>query len=411
MYSLLALAESGFTQGEIEENVSQPGAFAQCPVDPFRATDTPCTDSIHDETLLEARIVDDVEIAQAQPVDLEAQERLLMKQRWTCRYLTGFMIVVFLTLMTIAILVTTLPKAEYSTETALSFPGSSLTASPVSPTTGNNLDTLRARLPNYTLESLKHPLSPQTFAYEWLNEHQNISTLPLWRQEQVFALACLYYSFDGPTWPLVGEDWLDDSRSECDWFSSFFGSWNLDLYVESPKNRFKGPCSQDGRFQALYLVNTGGSGFFLEEVVMPPEISLLSSLEMIWLDKHDLRKVSLLDMLPPQIVSLKKLTHVHVASSQVSGTIPSHLGLLTGLTSLSLADNHLTGTLPVELGSLASRYALSALDVRGNPELNDSVPEDLCKLGSYLNDTVNTGFAFDCANHTGALCGCACQCI
>ena len=399
-----------FAEGPLDDTGSQPGAFAEGPVNCLGFNDTSWTDPTHDETMVEARIVDDVEICQAQPVDLEAQERQKEKHRWTRRYQTGFALTAFLAIGAVIIVVALL-KAENSADTAgtLSAANAVSVRPAVSPAAPTTFEALRAQLPNYTLESLKDPHSPQTSALHWLVEHQNITTLPLWRQQQVFALTCLYYSFDGPTWPLVGEDWLDDSKSECDWFSSYFGSWDVDTYVES-KKKITSPCTEDGRFQALYLVNTGGFGFFLENVFMPPELSLLSSLETIWLDNHDLRNVSLLDMLPTQIVSLKNLENIHVGSSQLLGNIPSHLGLLTGLTSLSLADNHLTGTIPEELGPLVSRYNLSALDLRGNLELIGSIPGDLCMLGSYLNDTFSAGFAFDCATHSGALCGCGCPC-
>ena len=70
--------------------------------------------------------------------------------------------------------------------------------------------------------------SPQSQALAWLEGHQNLTNLPEWRKRQLFALATFYYSFDGPHWPFGwSEDWLDDSKSECDWYSTAYGDIDI----------------------------------------------------------------------------------------------------------------------------------------------------------------------------------------
>ncbi|CAB9506464.1 Leucine Rich Repeat [Seminavis robusta] len=88
----------------------------------------------------------------------------------------------------------------------------SITQAPIS-----LLETLH--LPEFTLKAMESPMSPQTKAYQWLNNNINKSNntqLPVWRLKQRFAMATLYYSTRGDYW-LKNQGWLDWDLNECNW--------------------------------------------------------------------------------------------------------------------------------------------------------------------------------------------------
>jgi hypothetical protein len=91
-------------------------------------------------------------------------------------------------------------------------------------------DLLWRNLPTYTKESLKNISSPQSLAWAWLKGHQNLTNIPEWRRQKLFSLATFYYAFNGPNWAKkINQDWLDDKRSECDWYSTVYGFFKEEL--------------------------------------------------------------------------------------------------------------------------------------------------------------------------------------
>lgn len=80
----------------------------------------------------------------------------------------------------------------------------------------------------------------------------------------------------------------------------------------------------------------------------------------------------------------QKLVHLGVNNNQMTGTVPSEVGLLVSLQRLWLASNDFVSTLPSQLGALGSlqELQLEATDVTGN------VPDEICSLPlqSFLVD-------------------------
>ncbi len=119
---------------------------------------------------------------------------------------------------------------------------------------------------------------------------------------------------------------------------------------------------------------------------LPPEISQLTALPVLFLDDNHLRALppeigeltaltglylsqNHLSELPPEIGRLTALTQLVLSGNQLS-TLPPEIGRLTALTQLYLYDNYI-GTLPPEIGHLT---ALTHLVLSGN-QLNTLPPE------------------------------------
>eukprot|EP00533_Pseudo-nitzschia_delicatissima_P004719 CAMPEP_0116095296 /NCGR_PEP_ID=MMETSP0327-20121206/9587_1 /TAXON_ID=44447 /ORGANISM="Pseudo-nitzschia delicatissima, Strain B596" /LENGTH=77 /DNA_ID=CAMNT_0003586953 /DNA_START=339 /DNA_END=572 /DNA_ORIENTATION=- len=64
------------------------------------------------------------------------------------------------------------------------------------------------------------------------------------------------------------------------------------------------------------------------------------------------------------------------ADNQLTGTIPTEIGLLTSLTGLYLVYNDLTGNIPSEIGLLKNLKYLKTY--RNN--LNDTIPSEVQEL-------------------------------
>ena len=90
---------------------------------------------------------------------------------------------------------------------------------------------------------------------------------------------------------------------------------------------------------------------------------------------------------------MTSLTSLQLLHNEISGSIPSELGLPTNLIQLLLSYNSLSGLVPSELGNLQS---LTDLQLRFNNDgLSGIIPVGVCE-SIYLS--------FDCNEHQ--LCGC-----
>lgn len=255
----------------------------------------------------------------------------------------------------------------------------------VSPTVAPTLvlATFLANLPQSSLERLEDPFSAQSQAYRWLLNHQNISNLDDWRKRQLFALAVFYYSFGGQHWPEAARrSWLDDTISECNWFSNEFGYFDEDgiyhvLQKHDESHNFGVDiCNEQGEFQSIVVDRLDLVVHPLQPSI-PPEIGLLSSLVVLACSESTL-SVPIDSLLPPELFQLPNLQVLDFSMNGLTGTIPTELGLASNLGVLILYSNELTGTIPIELGELAF---LEDLLVEEN-QLTGSIPRELGRLTS-----------------------------
>ena len=200
---------------------------------------------------------------------------------------------------------------------------------------------LVAKLPNYTLESLKEPNSPQSQAMRWLvcRESSHSTTV------QRFALATLYFSIQHQE--KLNPDWLSN-KHECKWQPSTTS------------------CNRNQECVKLDLSNTLLSG------KLPAELSLLSHLTYI-----RLRSNHLSGTIPSQLGLLRQLTYLHISDSQrLTGTLPTELGQLTNIEWMYLFANQLSGSFPSELGLATD---LECLALQSN-QFTGKIPNEIGRL-------------------------------
>ena len=167
------------------------------------------------------------------------------------------------------------------------------------------VDRLTALLPDFStrvIEQDERRSGPQARALHWLASDENFENYDNVSLLQRFALATFYFATGGPTWSM-STGWLD-STDDCTWFDQSGTQFGLE------------PCT-NGRRTAITL--------FLNDLVgvLPPEIGLLSDLEVLTLH-----------------------------GSQIAGQIPTEVGLLTNLKRFNALSIAWTGTIPTTIGSM-----------------------------------------------------------
>lgn len=172
-------------------------------------------------------------------------------------------------------------------------------------------------------------------------------------------MACLYYAFGAPrTSSSYTYHFLFRTKlisHECDWEPMFPLCPENDGIIRSLGNHLRRPTQ---------------SGYF------PPEISFLSSLEVIRFTEINWN-LPLESMFPPDTTThLPLLRELKLVNGEIKGTIPTSLGLLTRLEYLDLCDNKLTSTIPSQLGLLSDLHTL----VLSLNDLSGSLPEEIGAL-------------------------------
>lgn len=280
----------------------------------------------------------------------------------------------------------------------------------------DNLEDLYWKVSDKTKGSLLDATTPQWKAWDWLLHHQNVTNLPDWRKQQLFALATFFHSFEGSKWPEeVREDWLNETVDECLWIKT-----NLQYlygisatYLRSLDFDFK-PCNGAGEFTTIALIALRLAG---ANPVVPPEIALLPSLSHLILALSEIQ-APLSNMLPPEIYQLPKLDLFVLHGNSLTGTLPKEIGMLTAPRYMLFGINQISGTLPTELGLLSSN--LLDLDLHES-NLIGTIPTQLGLLtsatsldlhGNQLSGTVSTElglmtmleeFQFDGNSLTGSI--------
>ncbi|CAB9506895.1 LRR receptor-like serine threonine-protein kinase [Seminavis robusta] len=269
--------------------------------------------------------------------------------------------------------------------------------------------------------------SPQSRAFEWLMEEIDIlHNLTEQRVVQRFVLATFYFANSGEQWSFR-DNWLNHSIHECLWYSSledyYFIFWDPAGYLEGGilyqgdgilkhfSLTFNGLIGL-GIPPELYLLTDLKSlaldGFNLTGTI-PEELSRLSNLEFISMNFcslygsiHEalgslskLRVVyfgfnSLIGTIPSSLFSHPgSLQAIVLVENQLTGPVPTELGLLTNLGGLALDTNFFTGTIPTELGRLTGLEALLLSELI----LSGTIPNELAALTDmillYLD---NSGF-------------------
>ncbi len=108
---------------------------------------------------------------------------------------------------------------------------------------------------------------------------------------------------------------------------------------------------------------------------VPLEVALLPHLEFLEFVYASL--VTLEWLLPLDIPNtLPSLTELRVYDSDITGIIPTTIGLLTSLSNFYFFDNGLESTIPSELGLLSKLTSL----IRSKNRLSGTIPEEIGDL-------------------------------
>ena len=176
--------------------------------------------------------------------------------------------------------------------------------------------------------------------------------------------------------------------------------------------------------------------YFVVVGVSPEELGLFSHLESLWINGNQLSAT-----LPPHIWgNLGNLTYLKMSGNNLSGRIPSQVGLLSNIKQIWFAEMPLTGTIPSEVGNMAllEDIFFHLTDLEGtvpavfadlenlkvitlsDTSITGAIPEDLCDnlMNMELNclevlgvqeqvctEVTLTNFSCSSSN----LCGCDCD--
>lgn len=216
-------------------------------------------------------------------------------------------------------------------------------------------------LPEYTLEALRDPSSPQSIAHDWVANDPSLATYTNKRRVQRFALATLYAATSGDRWR-NNNGWMSYEESECTWYQKMDIEWypqynsSLPCYENTTTYRYLTPwdnrlMGQIPKEIALLtnLINLDISNGIFDGTV-PSQLSALTQLRMIYLNDHRY----LQGTIPSEFGRLTNLDTLFLSDTKLSGTLPTQLGLLTSLTNMRLEFTFLSGTVPEEICALAN---------------------------------------------------------
>ncbi|CAB9517182.1 Leucine Rich Repeat [Seminavis robusta] len=350
------------------------------------------------------------------PDEINNNREEKMKQFKTKVFL-GVIVLLAITIILVAILITR--RQEENADLVPTTSPSEMPSSNPSQGPSSYSEYWLSLFPESTVSAiLEDPESPQSMAFEWLTEEIDIlRNLTEQRVVQRFVLASFYFANSDDQWS-YSDNWLNHSVHECLWYSGledfyfFFGADQL-----LPLDHIS-PCEQDpagyleggilyqgdGIMRHLWLQFNGlvGSG-------IPPELYLLTELRSLGLDELNLTSTipeelsglpsleyismnfcSLYGSIPEALGSLSKLGIMYFGWNSLTGTLPSSLFSLT-MQSVALPENQLTGPVPTELGLLTALGGL-ALDTN---LFTGTLPTEIGRLTGleslYLNSLILSG--------------------
>ena len=105
--------------------------------------------------------------------------------------------------------------------------------------------------------------------------------------------------------------------------------------------------------------------------------------------------------IPSSLGMLTELIGMYLDGNKLNGTIPSTLGFLEDLLYLQLNNNQLSGFIPSTLGSLTN---IESLYLHSNPLLQGNIHSNLCSL----QPTTNLTIYIDC--NSSIICPNGCDC-
>jgi len=236
--------------------------------------------------------------AQASPVDLEQERKQKEEQQRQQRRKTSMALIGAFLCMLVAVVVFAVTAEPPITNATPASPTANSNSSDTSSSTTTppsvvdlflqeQREEMSLLLPNCTLAAIQqNPLSPQSVAMEWIVQHPNITLFPDWKKGQAYAVATIFYAFEGPHWvEFIRNDWMTHSKSECYWCSGHTHVWVEGHGFFDYTQHGRRICNDQGELETLSLrfLKFDDVDNSTEEIdpVIPPEIELTSSLNRI----------------------------------------------------------------------------------------------------------------------------------
>jgi len=275
--------------------------------------------------------------------------------------------------------------------------GSNDTSTAVSPTAAGNTLIFTALLPDFlnsrSTDALMDPDSAQSKAVTWIESRSDVhDPMPNERLFQRFALASIYYSTQGQTWPR-NDFWLTNEH-ECEWFSTGVQPCSGDDFVnlELVDNGLQGVIPDEivllSMLQRLDVGINSLSGLFLEspmdtllelrltENLFYGTLPMTGLLLLPRLEVLDISFNAFSDSFPSQIVRMPSLQVFDCTDNDLTGQLPTGIANLTSLEELICSDNPLSGSIPTQIGRVKSLKTLQLLQ----NGLSGSLPSELGNL-------------------------------
>jgi hypothetical protein len=309
---------------------------------------------------------------EAIPVDMDEQHRMEDANRRKQRWIVGGCMILALAILGTVLGVTLGRKSPPSPTPE--------TAAPTPTPTSDRFASLKTMIESVSFDggaALSDPLSPQYKALTWLDGNEHLMEYSTRKAIQRYVLAVFYYSASGEGWT-ESDGWLTD-EDECTWFSHSNSSL----------------CDESGAFLRLRLEDNNLVGSLPSELALlsdsllhlrfkddmltgtlATELGLLTNVEFFQFYNTDLRGT-----IPTELGRLKMKsdngTAFYLEGNSLSGTIPPEVVAFPGVQYLSLAyNNDLTGSIPSEIGIASSLLALVLVGTK----LEGKIPTELGKL-------------------------------
>lgn len=227
-------------------------------------------------------------------------------------------------------------------------------------------------LPAYTWQAMREdPESPQAKAFTWLQADPSLANYTDARRQQRMALVTFYHATGGNQWA-DNNDWLSYDVHECLWWhrEAAFAAKDIvsGLYPTYLKEFDPSPvrCDANGLYNNLWLDSNNLIGS------LPAELALLSTLKTASLVfNHGLQGT-----IPSEYGLLTALEGLYFYGIMDAGRPPSEIGLLTNLQVLNLGNQH-TGLIPSEIWHLTGLSHFHLAGHEGLSQLSGTIPTEI----------------------------------
>ncbi|GKY97744.1 hypothetical protein MPSEU_000732600 [Mayamaea pseudoterrestris] len=215
-----------------------------------------------------------------------------------------------------------------------------------------------------------------------LRNMSNLHTLTLSNNRELRADAPLFIdadSINGPHWPKL--EYVSVAVTQVEVDLSYFSAKNYPVLksIDAGQAAFAGsiPATIGGltHLELLNMINPVAGQL---SGSIPSEIGLLSdTLTFLALDASGIS-----GSIPTEVGELTNLQLLSVIMNSITGSFPTEIGNMASLEQLSVYQTHLTGTIPTQVGRCTKLAELQVMYT----DLTGSMPTEICALKDNTQD-------------------------